>query len=430
MIRGTIVCLLLVVLAGGAFAGPLGNVGGDTLGLNATIGTEKIEMLLPPGAQLEEVRGSLSVERFPVTERRLPTGATVRTLPVVFTFVNQWEETFMFDGYNEAVLTDLVGNHLYPSAVVKAGQLVAPGVSGLIPAGRTVEFTAFYDLDAAFSEGNLEEVKVDVRYLNHGHPYYVSAIISSYSGMKMASGMWNIASEPGAEERPQQVPVAVPAPAPIQPKPVVKKPEPAPVAPPVPVVEAPKPVVQQPQPQPVAPPAPIVTPPQPAPVAPPVQPVAQAPAPAPAPLPVNPGPCNPCSIPCCICIPLPNIGGFVCCVFDAVGKLVCCTTNAACGLVHGSLCLAGNLVCGSMQLACCIVSKTLQGTAGIVCNVMSCFSNCGAGACGTACAPAGGCGLNIGNVVGQVVGLALSPLQCLCRGSGGCGVLGGGCCAM
>jgi len=124
--------------------------------VNADLQTHKVEMLLPPGAGAQEVRGSLTVERFPVTERQLPDGSSTRTLPVVFTFVNHWVETFIFDAYNEAVLTDLAGNQLFPASVVRNNQRVQPGVSGLIPSGYTVEFTLFYDLDEAYSDANLD----------------------------------------------------------------------------------------------------------------------------------------------------------------------------------------------------------------------------------------------------------------------------------
>ena len=375
------------------------------------VSTAKVEMLLPPGTDQNGVRGSLAVERMPVTERTLPNGRQVTTVPVVYTFVNQWEESWIFDGYNEAVLTDMVGNQHFASAVVREQQLLPAGVSGLVPAGYTVSFTAFYDMDEASVASNFDELKLDLRYLNHGHPYTLSAIVSANSAMSLVGSMTQVTSEPGAPERPQIVEVAPPpAPAPpaavepVKPRPVVTEPvQPAPVPEPVIVQQQPEPVITQPMP--VAPP--------PAPV------MAEEPA-APAPIQLS-GPCNPCCRPCSICIPLPNIGGFVCCVFDKVGKFVCCTTNAACGLVHGSVCLAENLVCGSLKTVCCVTNQVLKGT----CGMLSCVCNI------APCNTGGACNLNpcgalngVTGLVNQVVCVALSPLQCLGIGGGSCGALG------
>lgn len=404
MIRGS-VCLLSLAVACGAFAGI--SQPDALLSTEAALNTAKVEMLLPPGTDLAGVRGSLSVEKFPVTARQTRDGASARTLPVVYTFVNQWNETFMFDGYNQAVLTDVIGTQHFADAVVRNNRLLEAGVSGLVGPGHTVEFTVFYDLDEAYADTNLEEVKLDLRYLNHGHPYRLSAIISSYAGLPLASGAWNVAGEPGVEERPEIVPVApAPRPQPVEPKPVVVPP-PAPAPKPAPIVEQPRPIAPPP-----APPAPVILPPQP--VAPPPAPVV-AQQPKPMPLPVKQGPCNPCFMPCCICIPLPNVGGFVCCVFDKVGNLVCCTTNAACGLVHGTLCLADNLVCGSLKTVCCVTGAVLKGTCKLLGNVTGCLS------CSPGCPPGGG-SFNPCGMVGGVVSTALSPLNCLGLGGGGCGV--------
>ena len=456
MYRGILVCLLATLLAGGAMAGTWGTAQDSSeLGaVETSLNAERVQLLLPPGTDLTGVRGSLTVEKFPVTQRRCPDGSMVRTLPVVFTFVNHWNETFMFDGYNEAVLTDLIGNSHFASAVVRNNRLLEVGVSGLVGPGHTVEFTSFYDLDPAYDAANLEEMRLDLRYLNHGHPYQLSAIVSSYTGMQMASGMWNVSSEPGVEVRPPREAVAQPKPAPpVQPEPPerIVQPAPEPVMPtpvlPPPKKEVPKPepkVVEQPpvvQPKPVLPPpAPVVQQPAPAPVVAPPMPVAPPPAPvaqaqpAPRPLPVQPGaPCNPCFKPCCICIPLPNVGGFVCCVFDKVGQMVCCTANGACGLLQGTLCLADNLVCSSLKLVCCIAGQAVKGTCGMLSSICSCIPRnpcppascnpCNLLSCCKVCVPMP----DVCGMANQVACAALSPLNCLpgC-GSGGCGVLCGG----
>ncbi|MCA9447026.1 MAG: hypothetical protein KC931_07915, partial [Candidatus Omnitrophica bacterium] len=285
-------------------------VGTDAqLSLEAQVSTAKVEMMLPPGTDQEGVRGSLSVERMPITERTLPNGRTTTTIPVVYTFVNQWEESWIFDGYNEAVLTDMVGAQHYASAVVREQQLLPSGVSGLVPSGYTISFTAFYDLDEAAVASNFDEMKLDLRYLNHGHPYTLSAIVSANSAMPLLGSMTQVSAEPGQPERPQIVEVSEPPapkpappapvepvkPKPVQPEPVVAKPAPAPAPAPV-VVEQPKPV------------QPVIT--QPAPAPPPPAPVMAQEPPAPKPIQLS-GPCNPCCRPCCVCIPLPNIGGFV-----------------------------------------------------------------------------------------------------------------------
>ena len=195
------------------------------------VSTAKVEMLLQPGTDQNGVRGSLAVERMPVTERTLPNGRQVTTVPVVYTFVNQWEESWIFDGYNEAVLTDMVGNQHFASAVVREQQLLPAGVSGLVPAGYTVSFTAFYDMDEASVASNFDELKLDLRYLNHGHPYTLSAIVSANSAMSLVGSMTQVTSEPGAPERPQIVEVA-PPPAPAPPAPVAPvKPRPVVTAP-------------------------------------------------------------------------------------------------------------------------------------------------------------------------------------------------------
>lgn len=403
-----ILCLGVLLLS--VAAANAANVADAQKALELQVSTAKVEMLLPPGTDQSSVRGSLSVERMPVTVRTLPNGRQVTTIPMVFTFVNQWEESWIFDGYNEAVLTDMVGNQHYASAVVREQQLLPAGVSGLVPAGYTVSFTAFYDVDEAAAASNFDEMKLDLRYLNHGHPYTLSAIVSANSGLALLGGMTQVSAEPGVPERPQIVEVAEPpAPvAPVKPKPV----EPAPVvSEPVAPAPVPQPVVAQ------QPPAPVIT--QPAPViTPPAPVVAEAP-PAPKPVQVS---CNPCNIPCSICIPLPNIGGFVCCVFDKVGKFVCCTTNAACGLVHGSVCLVENLVCGSLKTVCCVATKALEGTCGLLTCVCS-MTACSGGSCNM-----NPCGIlnGVTGLVGQVVGVALSPLQCLGMGGGNCGILGCG----
>jgi hypothetical protein len=257
-------------------------------------------------------------------ERVLADGSVTRTLPMVYTFANHWTETFMFDGFNEAVLTDGAGEKLYATSVERDGEILLAGVTGLIPRGGMTVFTLYYDLGLETTEATLAEMQIDLRYLNHGHPYLLSTLI---------------AGEPGAEERPVVVEpkVEAPVPPPVVPAPVVKELPPPPPPAPAPVQPAPAPapvytppVVAQAPPQMAPPPAPVAPP--------------MAPAPAPQPLPVTCAPCapcapcNPCINPCAILQPLCQIP---CCLVNVVCKgaecLTCVTVGGVCNIAKGTL---------------------------------------------------------------------------------------------
>lgn len=343
MVRGiAAVCLVALM----ALAAPVSAawIPGDMDSIHATVPTARVEILLPPGADVSEARGSLTVEKLPVTSRVLADGSVTRTLPVEYTFVNHWNETFMFDGFNEAVLTDGAGDKLFASSVLRDGEILLTGVTGLIPRGGMTEFTLFYDLKDDTTDAALAEMQLDLRYLNHGHPYFLSTLI---------------ASEPGAEERPNVVefkapPVAPPvpvAPPPVVPEKVVKE---APAPPPAPVY-VPPPVVP-------APPTPMVA------QAPPIMPpavMAQPPAPPPpAPRQVNQIPCMPCQ-PCQpVCNP--------CCLLQPLLALPCCLANVA------------------LKGVCCLTCVTTKGVCEITCGTTSAVSCALGSVC--SCNPCGPCG--------------------------------------
>lgn len=170
MVRGIVACCLIAVVA---FTSPVmaGFVPDGKLLVTTGVTSAKVEILLPPGADVTDARGSLIVHRLPVTGRILADGSVTQTLPVEYTFVNQWHETFMFDGINEAVLTDGIGERHFATSVLRDGEPLLPGVTGLIPHGGMTTFTLFYDLSAGMSEVALNDLQLDLRYLNHGHPY-------------------------------------------------------------------------------------------------------------------------------------------------------------------------------------------------------------------------------------------------------------------
>lgn len=347
MNKGILVAVVMAALAfsGSAFAGWIPE---SQEQVQAPLNTGKIESILPPGADVADSRGSLVVEKLPITERVLADGSMTRTLPVRYTFVNQWHETFMFDGFNEAVLTDAVGEKHYASSVYRNEQPLLSGVSGLIPPGGTTVFTLFYDLGSNTTVAMMNDTQLDLRYLNHGHPYLLSALI---------------ASEPGVEERPEVVEVRPPAPAPV-PEPIAPAPVVVKEVPPAPVVvprpePQPIPVVQAPPPPPA--PAPYVPPIQemaPPPVMAPPPMVAQAPPPmAPAPQQVVPFQCNPCP-PCQPCFNPCDLLKLPCCILNQVLKGVCCitcvTTKGICEITCGTVsCLSGALCCNTCGTAPC-----------------------------------------------------------------------------
>jgi len=373
---------LLLVGTGGAIGvtTPINPNSSDIL-----VKTSEMEFILPPGASVASSRGSLEVEKGTIVNRKRSDGILVRTLPVRFTWSNHWQETFIFDGFNEAVLTDGVGDKHFAGTVYRENSRLEPGVSGLIPPGHKIAFTLLYDLDEWCVAEALNEVKLDLRYLNHGHPYLLSAML--------------VSGEPGVEERPrivEQVPPPRPiveqsAPAPVPPKPVVVPPR---VAPPQVVTKPlPPPAVYVPPPV-VAPPPRIVE-------APPV-PVRQS-----SPLPVSaPSCCSPCSCqPCapylvtvsyepiqpqpgectyCTCLPYgcpdgapcascpPGGGGGACggggCC--GMGGLLGCDSGCGCGDcglfgLGGILSIPGNILCGVTSFAGSILNCALSTVGGL-----------------------------------------------------------------
>lgn len=338
MVRGIVACCLVAVLF---LAAPVsaGFVPDGKLLVTTGVTDSKVEILLPPGADVTQARGSLIVHRLPVIDRVLADGSMTQTLPVEYTFVNQWHETFMFDGMNEAVLTDGVGDRHFASSVLRDGEALLPGVTGLIPHGGMTTFTLYYDLPSGYDQVAMSDMQLDLRYLNHGHPYVLSALI---------------ASEPGVEERPtvSELP-APPAPAPVIPEPVVPQPvvvketpPPAPLPEPVPVAPQPEPVI------------PVVAQ-APAPVIPAVisEPAAPAPEPAPAPeikpLPVTCLPCAPCA-PCAPCRP---------CCFNPCEllKLPCCLLNVVCKGAQCLTCVTAkgvcDITCGTTSAVKCVLGS-------------------------------------------------------------------------
>jgi len=346
MVRGMIACCLIAVLA---LASPVmaGFVPDGKQLVTTGVTSSKVEILLPPGADVTEARGSLIVHRLPIIDRVLADGSFTRSLPVEYTFVNQWHETFMFDGINEAVLTDGIGERYFATSVLRDGEPLLPGVTGLIPRGGMTTFTLFYDLSAGVSEVALNDLQLDLRYLNHGHPYVLSALI---------------ASEPGQEERPVVTELAPPKPAPavevpppVVPVPVVKA-EPAPPPAPAPVIPEPQPI-----------PEPVVAQAPPPVFAPPVVTAAEpAPAPEAKPLPVNMMPCAPC-VPCAPCRPCFN----------------------PCELLKLPLCLL-NVVCKGAQCLTCVTTK---GVCDITCGTTSAVKCVlGSVCCSPTCSPCAPCG--------------------------------------
>ncbi|MCG3196949.1 MAG: hypothetical protein GHCLOJNM_01430 [bacterium] len=346
MVRGfAVVCALVCLI----LAAPVsaGFVPSEPQAVQSLLPTAQVEVILPPGADVSEARGSLTIEKLPLTDRILADGSIVKTLPVLYTFVNHWHETFMFDGFNEAVLTDARGEQHYAASVLRDGEILLSGVTGLIPHGGMATFTLYYDLSGETTEADVAAMTLDLRYLNHGHPYLLSTLI---------------AGEPGLPERPNVVELAPP---PSLPEPVV----PQPVVPPVPVVKeeprpAPAPVpapIPQVQPMP-EPPVVAVAPP---PVAPPI--IAQPPMETPPPAPVTPVVCNPCP-PCRPCLPCIN----PCALLGPICKLPCCLLNVAC---KGVNCLTGVVTKGVCDITC----ASTNAVKGIVCcDCTSCLP-CGGG---------------------------------------------------
>ncbi|GMV65079.1 MAG: hypothetical protein KJ050_14675 [Candidatus Omnitrophica bacterium] len=351
MVRGVVVCLMLMamVLAAPVSAGFVPD--GKEL-ISTGVGTSKVEVLLPPGADLTDARGSLIVERLPFTERLMADGSVTRTMPVQYTFVNHWHETFMFDGFNEAVLTDAVGEKHFATSVLREGEPLLTGVTGLIPHGGMTTFTLFYDLPAGADEASFAAMQLDLRYLNHGHPFVLSTLISS---------------EPGVEERPNVVEIAPPpvapvpepvAPAPVIPEPVVVKEQPAPP----PVVPMPEPPAIAEAPAPILPPPviaqqPVETPPPPPPPA------------APNVLPVNFAPCAPCA-PCRpVCNP--------CNLLAPLCKLPLCLLNVVCKGAQCLTCVTAKGVCDITCGTCSAAKCMLGAVCNPFCNICAPCSPCG-----------------------------------------------------
>ncbi len=363
MVRGIVACCLIAVLA---LASPVtaGFVPDGKLLVTSQVTDSKVEILLPPGADVTEARGSLIVHRLPIINRVMADGSMTRSLPVEYTFVNQWHETFMFDGINEAVLTDGIGERHFATSVFRDGEPLLPGVTGLVPHGGMTTFTLFYDLSAGVSEVALNDVQLDLRYLNHGHPYVLSALIAGDQGEPERPNVVEVPAPPPPVPQPE-------IPKPVVPEPVVVKSEPVPPPAPEPIPMIPAP---QPEPEPVV----AYT----SPVVPEV--IAQPPAPAPAPevqpLPVTCLPCAPCA-PCAPCRPCFNPCELL--------KVPCCMLNVVCKGAQCMTCVTAKGVCDIT----CGTTSAVKCVLGCVCNCCTCCCNCCTCCCNccSQCAPCGVC---------------------------------------